>query len=98
MRVAWNTVQFIGEVMRAHAEAQLVYGKTENLFRLIRSIDSRPHTRKELRRPERPSPDEARIEGIIEVSLDACRKCLLDVEQELRDMTSTERKGNYKTA
>lgn len=90
-------VQFIGEVRRAHAEAQLLYEKTNNLFKLIKCIDSRLHIRRELRRPQPPSRDEAQIEETIEVSLDACRKCLLNVEQRLRDMVSTERKGHIAT-
>lgn len=91
MQLAWQTAQFVKEVMRAHAEAQLLHQKTRNLFKLIKSVDSRLHTRKELRGSEPPSPEEARIEETIRASLGACQQCLLNIKDKLRGLASTER-------
>ena len=77
--------------MRAHAEAGLLNQKTRNLFKLIKSVDSRLHTRKELRGSELPSPEEARIEETIKASLGACQQCLLSINHRLRGLASTER-------
>jgi ankyrin repeat protein len=91
VQLAWQTVQFVKEVMRAHAEARLLYQKTSNLFKLIRSVDSRLHTRQELRGSESPLPEEARIEETIKASLGVCRQCLLSIEYKIRGLASTER-------
>lgn len=90
MQLAWQTVQFVKKVSEAQAGARALYLKTNRVFKLIKSVDSRLHIRRELRGSEPPASEEAEIEKTIKDSLSACRQCLLSINRKIRTLSDGE--------
>ena len=90
VQLSIEVYRFFRSVSKAGIEARNTYKKIKRLHDVIQNVEL-VLRRRETEANSQPSvEDETRVEDSIRVSLDACRRILLDMRREIRRLTGEE--------